>query len=227
MLIAYGKEKREIVDKYIRLKPWYVGDLQKSIRAKQTIDYLNNTQPREADDPLPNRTEWSGEVFWEQCLNAELNKLNLAYEKYLPNDDKVKYTWVGINPSIEHYPTMLSLYLQLEKLTVPNNSINVNRRCDWKYEAVVEGHTKQGYRPHIHMILYTKIKPGRIVDSFSKHFKCEKNFVEVKNMKSFYHEKKNYIRGKKDDSKIKYVEQDKKEREDNNIPHLIIKNLPK
>lgn len=220
MLVAYGKEKREIVDKYLRLKPWYVGDLQKSIRAKHTIDYLNNKQPRDADDPILNRAEWSGEAFWEECLKADLKKLDLAYEKYFPKptDDKFKYTWVGINPSIEYYPTMSALYKDLKSLNMKSQS----------YEAVVEGHTKEGYRPHIHMILHTHVKPYRIVKALSEHFHCASNFIEVKNMSQFYSEKQDYIRGKKkDDSKIPYVEKDREERERCSIPHLISYNMEK
>lgn len=212
MLAAYGKEKQMIIDKYVRLKPWYEGDLQRSMRAHTSHDYLGETINRPDEDPITDRANWSGTLFWEACLNAELKKLNLAYEQYLPkSDDKVKYTWVGINPDVNDYPTMLSLYNKLNALK------------NWKFEAVVEGHTPNGYRPHIHMILYTKIRPNRIVDTFSKHFKCAKNFIEVKNMKQFYSEKQDYIRGKKAKEKISFVELDKQERDENKIPHLVEK----
>lgn len=210
MLVAYAKEKQQIVDKYIRLKPWYEGDLQKSVRERNSLQ--NETEP----DPITNRPEWSGTEFWEQCFNAELKQLNLAYEKYFPknneaDDDNIKYTWVGINPDIKEYPTMLSLYNRLKELP----------KIFQHFEAVVEGHTKNGYRPHIHMVLFTKVKPYRIVQTLSKFFKCQPQFVEVKNYKKFYSEKIDYIRGKKDKEKMPYVLKDREERLENNIPNTL------
>ena len=104
MLAAYGKEKQNIIDRYVRLKPWYEGELQRRIRDPNIYDnisdpYHTEVVPRTEPDPINDRGNWSGALFWESCLNTELNKLNLAYEKYFPKeDDKVKYTWIGINP---------------------------------------------------------------------------------------------------------------------------------
>lgn len=202
MELAYARERQQLVDKYLRLKPWYEGDLQRTIRAAKSD---------ENPDPITNRAEWSGTEFWEQCFNAELNKLTTQYEKYIdPVDDgEVRYMWVGIDPDIKIYPDMLSLYKRLNELE------------KYSFLAVVEGHTEKGYRPHIHMILFTTIRPNRIIKNFSKFFKCKENFIEAKNNKKFYKEKLDYVNGKKTANKMKYVEADKKERKENNIPDII------
>lgn len=204
MELAYAKERQQLVDKYLRLKPWYEGDLQRTIRSAKSD---------ENPDPIFNRAEWSGTEFWEQCFNAELNKLQIQYERYIDPMDEgdVRYMWVGIDPDIKNFPTMLSLAIRLSEL---NN---------YKFKAVVEGHTENGYRPHIHMILFTTIRPNRIIKSFSKFFQCKENFIEAKNNKKFYQEKLDYINGKKTANKMKYVEADRKEREKYEIPHIIEK----
>jgi len=209
MNIAYAKDKQKLVDKYLRLKDWYVTELQSSIRSPYVRGMFGD-EPRPEPDPLPDRANWSGAEFWESCLNTELKKLDLQYEKYLPKP-AFTYMWVGIDPDIKLYPTMLSLYEKLDKLQ------------GFEFKAVVEGHTENGYRPHIHMILFTKICPNRIIKTFSKHFRCAENFVEAKNFKCFYEDKLDYIKGNKKKDKLDLVKKDMQERQLNRIPDLIEK----
>lgn len=216
MDLAYAREKQIIVDKYIRLKPWYEGDLQRTVRHRYAFSITTGgyTEERPDPDPIPDRENWDGTKFWKQCFESELNKLERCYypqQKEDPNDKK-KYMWVGINPETTKYPTIQSLYDSL---------ISLEDKTQIKYKAVVEAHTEGGYRPHIHMILFTEVRPCRIIDTFSKHFKCAKNFVDAKNMKAFYEEKLNYIKGIKIKEKKEFVEKDKKERDESNIPHLV------
>jgi len=201
MYLAYTKEKQQCVDKYLRLKPWYEGDLQRTVRT---------TKPDSLPDPITERSSWSGTVFWESCFKAELNKIEQQYSTLLAPKDAIRFMWVGIDPDITIYPNMLSLFNRLKELSSRFN-----------FQAVVEAHTENGYRPHIHMILFTKDRPNRIVSTFSKFFKCKPNFIEAKNMKQFYQEKLEYIKGNKTASKLKYVEADKKERKDLGILDLI------
>lgn len=207
MLQMYANEKRKIVEDYTRRKEFFIGPLQESMRKPYTYDYEGNIIPRSQPDPIVDRANWSGEEAWFKLLESELANLEKKYEKYLPKPEK-KYMWIGINPP--DY-TMKSLYDDLEELKLD------------KYTAVVEGHTEHGYRAHIHMIYTGHHKPYRIIDKLSKHFNCQPNFIEAKNLNHYYEEKLEYIKGNKCNEKKEYVQADRAEREKYKIPHFIEK----
>ncbi len=204
MEAVYSAEKRALIEKYTRLRPWYEGSLQTQVR---TTIYDGS-----GSDPIINRLEWDGFKFWQDAINCELNRLDRRFEIYTCPEDPSKYMWVGINPDIRYFPSISALYERLKLL-------------DMRYYAVVEAHTESGYRPHIHMILFTHMKPHRIVEKFAKHFECEKHFVEAKNYTKFYTEKLAYLNGKKRTEKEAFVLNDRLEREGANIPDLIKNNL--
>jgi len=195
----YQIEKDKIMRNHLERKSWFLGPLQEQMR-KSTIEFL----PKDLDE----NNEWCGSKYWLSCLQAELKLLENKYSEYLPKRDIAKYMWIGINPK---YDDMKSLYDKLQTLPLGD------------YTATVEGHTKEGYRPHIHMLLITHHKPYRIIDKLAAHFKCEKNFIEAKNYTKYYDEKMNYLKGEKIDEKKVYVEKDIKERDESGIPHLIFK----
>lgn len=158
---------------------------------------------------LKHNENYDPDKFWLDSFNREIELLDIKYG--LGKENPTKYSWVGINPSPEVYKTMRNLYERLEELPLTN------------YYACVEGHTKEGYRPHIHMILFTHHKPYRMIEKLAKHFKCEKNFIQYKNMTQFYNEKMDYIKGIKTDEKEEFVNLDIEERDFSNIPHFIEK----
>lgn len=212
MLAAYAKEKQAIVEKYVRLKPWYTGELQRTIQNSQVYDFTSGEDGEYVDrenDQMPDRSSWSGLTFWESCLNGELKTLHQQYEQYFASGDSKPYMWVGIRPDIVDYPTLKSLYDRLLQLK------------GYSYYAVVEANAKEGYGPHIHMMLFTKSKPHRIRENFSKFFKCAQNFIEAKNFKTLYEQRLNYLKGIKTDEKDIYVKKDREERKLYNIPDFI------
>jgi hypothetical protein len=85
---------------------------------------------------------------------------------------------------------------------------------------VVEAFTNNGLRPHIHMIVVSNVRPSRMIDQFSKWFKCEKNMIEVNSMNFGYEDKMNYLKGIKTESKQEFVINDRNMREELNIPHI-------
>lgn len=201
---VYSAEKRQLIEKYTRLKPWFEGALQRQVR---TTIYDGS-----GSDPIANRREWDGFDFWRQTIECELNRLERRYEIYTCPEDPSRYMWVGINPDIRIFPSISALYERLKLLNM-------------RYYAVVEAHTESGYRPHIHLILFTHQKPHRVIDKLSKHFECSKNFVEAKNFTKFYSEKLNYLKGIKRPEKEALVLNDKMERHKANIPDFIKNNL--
>lgn len=205
MLQLYHTEKKRIIENYERRKPFFVGELQQSIRRNYTYDFEGNRIERPLEDYMPDRENWSGLNFWFECFQTELTKLDNEYKDYLPKPAQ-KYMWIGINPQ---HKSIIDLYKDLQKLKLD------------KYIACVEAHTEGGYRPHIHMIYTGHHKPFRIIEKLSKHFNCPSNFIEAKNFTKYYDEKLAYIRGEKISEKMEYVTKDKEERDKNSVPHYV------
>ena len=130
-----------------------------------------------------------------------------------------KYKWIGINP----YPiiedeeelniAIKQLYNLLKSKCITTSWL---QECAW----VVEAYTENGTRPHIHMIVITNVRPSRIIEQFSKTFKCEKNMIDVNTMTFGYEDKLKYIHGIKKESKLSLVESDRDIRNKLEIPHI-------
>lgn len=121
------------------------------------------------------------------------------------------HAWGCINPPASMY-TLKQLYW-LAKLPYEN------------YMLVVEQNTKNGIRPHIHFlaIVNQNTRPHYEIKRLARQFKVEENFVEYKISTS---EQKlisrvKYLRGEKATDKMNYVEKDIKDRDAEEIPHLI------
>lgn len=191
----YNQEKKAIEARYLRTKHWYEGELQ---------TYMQRTKP-----------EFDGYVFWRDCYDADIRLLNAKYEKqFCLKSGRVvedKHMWVGINPS---YKYITDLY---------NDLVNSKVLRKYKYEAVVECHTENGVRPHIHMIIYTEERPNRIISKLANVFKCGRNFIDCKTSYDLEIHKK-YLSGDKREEKKENVEKDRRDRDHLGIPHLIINN---
>lgn len=140
-------------------------------------------------------------------------------ERFSKNNDTIKYKWIGINPCpIIDDPQ--ELRFKTKELFNKLKSKCITTSWLQKVAFVVEVFTEQGSRPHIHMIAINDIRPARIIDQFSKWFKCEKNMIEVNSMTFGYQEKLNYITGIKAESKKELVDKDIEYRDSISIPHL-------
>lgn len=111
-------------------------------------------------------------------------------------------------------------------LAAVNNLVNKDFVISCK--AVFEYYRTNGEHPHIHLIIEAKqMRAGMLVTKIFQSAGMSKqvlsrNFIDVK-PKQEYHDK--YIAGDKIPEKMACCEKDKKWREDNKIPHLIVKNI--
>ena len=133
--------------------------------------------------------------------------------------DNKKYKWIGINP----YPLIENIDECKDKLKLLYNLLKSKcvtsswlQECAWTCEAF----TENGMRPHIHMICITNVRPSRIIEQFSKTFKCEKNMIEVNSMTFGYEDKLKYLNGIKKETKMPLVLNDKELRNELQIPHI-------
>jgi hypothetical protein len=212
MLKQYHQECKKIRDNFdtkyascYYLQPYY----RDYIKANN-LSIENGTLRSWVKECLDKNGDFSGELFAMSRCKDDYNHLAKKYEKYLAVNPN-KHRWIQISPDPKKYPTMLELYKKLCSLNLDN------------YIANVEAYTQHGYRPHIHMILFDiKTRPNRIIDKLSKHFNCDKNFVECKNSTEF-DRNFNYIKGNKSPDKMPNVLLDREERLKEGIPAYIDK----
>lgn len=134
-------------------------------------------------------------------------------------DNEATHAWIGINPPLNTI-TLRELYEKTEEAV---------HKYKWLQKSgyVVEAHTNNGYRPHVHLLAVTKEKAYRIIQILSKYYNVESNSIECKiyHHGILYEEHINYIKGLKTSEKEELVELDKEVRENANIPHINIRNL--
>lgn len=102
------------------------------------------------------------------------------------------------------------------------NAIEKILNMNWVISAKAnfELHRENGLHPHVHFVIETNHKKGKIVDcifksEYIKKIVLKKNFIDVKPaLESHY----KYINLEKQESKLGCVDQDRKWRQENNIP---------
>jgi len=215
MNALYNLEKKKLVEDFDRYRGWW-RELEPYMRSniRPLSDYQGNIIGYEEKEEHLLTPEWDADAEHLKFFKESLEKLNIKYNFKDLSADNLKHMWVmiSVNPMTGREITSMEMaYQQLQKLNITD-----------KYIASVEAHTEHGYRPHIHMILYSNQRPNRIIDKISKHFKIEKNFVQCKTSYSHSINLK-YLKGDKAKEKQQYVEEDKLERVKHNIPHIIEK----
>lgn len=140
-------------------------------------------------------------------------------ERFSKNIDNIKFKWIGINP----YPHITDpdiLAIKTKQLFNQLKSKCITSSWLQKTAFVVEVFTESGTRPHVHMITITETRPSRIIEQFSKLFKCDKNMIDVSSLYFGYEDKLKYISGIKRESKMILVTQDIEYRDKLHIPHF-------
>lgn len=91
------------------------------------------------------------------------------------------------------------------------------------YLMCIEQNTSKGVRPHIHLMLETKVRPARIIEQLAKHFKIQKPSVDLKKYSHsiLWDEYINYIKGNKKDEKLEDVRRDVQDRTSLGIPQYL------
>lgn len=118
--------------------------------------------------------------------------------------------------------------------TIPKCLKLINRILNFQWvkygEAVFELHRENGLHPHVHMIIKTDYKKGKIIESIwgpkdKPHVYIRDlvpNRASVAVMPAVDYHIDNYMNGKKADKKMDCVHLDRKWRLDNNIPDKIL-----
>eukprot|EP01052_Picozoa_sp_SAG31_P043069 SAG31_NODE_7058_length_1800_cov_122.113463_1_plen_199_part_00 len=190
----------------------YQRELQDNVKYyKEFEDNLKNIGWK-PDEDSPHETL---EDFIKWMYDDSERKIKERWNKA----ENKKYKWIGINPyplieNIEECELKIKqLYNLLKSKCITTCWL---QQCAWTVEAF----TESGMRPHIHMIVITNVRPSRIIEQFSKTFKCEKNMIEVNSMTFGYEDKLKYLNGIKKETKMPLVLNDKELRDKLEIPHI-------
>jgi len=152
--------------------------------------------------------------IWEMQSNRTMYYcLRKLKEKYYGSTND-NHTWIGIDPSGQ---TMQELWDKTHELC--------DKYCFTKGEDMafnVEQNTRNGVRPHIHLMIRGVIKqrPAYIAKRLAEFYSCAPNFIEVKHFrrKQMFTEHLNYIKGIKSEAKMPDVQLDIKDRNNLGIP---------
>lgn len=122
------------------------------------------------------------------------------------------YAFVGVNPPVGQY-SLKELYdFAVDKYPYPD------------IEMVVEQHTLEGIRPHLHILqpVSDNARKNHIITRLSNLFKVKRECVHVVVSRSsiVISRWRQYLHGEKKDEKQDNVEKDIKAREYYNIPHI-------
>lgn len=155
------------------------------------------------------------DMWEEQSQNTMYYCIGKLRKKYY-GDNNANHSWIGIDPSGLTIQQLHDRTLEL-----------LGKYCFVKEDDVafcVEQNTKNGKRPHIHMMIRGVInqRPAYIAKRLAEHYGCAPNFIDVKHFRKnkLYSEHLNYIKGIKEESKMPYVQLDKQDRETLGIPHF-------
>lgn len=161
-------------------------------------------------------------IFQELCRTLGYDELAERDHKYEQSKDPhppfkidtgTKYAWVGINPPAQRFKDMLELF-EYAKAKLPYKT----------YDMVVEQHTENGIRPHLHLLIKVKDseRKNHVISLLARLFELEENFISVKlsTISTIIETWRKYLRGDKKLDKQENVGKDQLERERLGIPHL-------
>jgi len=149
---------------------------------------------------------------WTEAIERDKKFMEAQHKKLYSKQSRDYYAWIGVNPPV-NTTTLKELYDTAVKI-MPYRG----------YEMTPEIQTKNGQRPHLHILLKinSNTRKQHIVAKLAKAFKLNTQSVDVSisSSSSLVETWRRYLRGEKTDSKQEFVDKDKIYREDNNIPHI-------
>lgn len=157
---------------------------------------------------VSNGKEWGDAVddLVDDCVTSDMNAHILRQQKIqqlmLKSNKAQSYRFVTIS-----YPKELNpedLVLRVRKWQSTKWSWGANRIQRFEFTG------KQGYHPHIHMMIFTSKKKSQIIKELSNKTKLESNFIDI--LDGRYLEHINYIKGQKQESKQAQMEADAEQR---------------
>lgn len=150
----------------------------------------------------------------EDLVDIDKKFMEAQHKKYYSKHTRDYYAWIGVNPPV-NTTTLKALY---------DHAVNIMPYRG--YEMTPEIHTKNGQRPHLHILLKinANTRKQHIVAKLAKAFKLNPQSVDVSisSSSSLIESWRKYLRGEKTEEKQELVEKDKEYRENNNIPHMYI-----
>lgn len=166
--------------------------------------------------------EWKNEACYKMCVATigyklkQQKALQKLYDVIQDGTRTSKY-FVTVSFSEELF-TVDTFKTWWSKMTSKAKVINCR--------GVLERHSDAGQNTHVHMIIETPFRKGRLLQFIwetagIKKLISEKNFIDVKEYSERHEE---YINGDKRESKVEYVEKDREFRKNNGIPEILSMN---
>jgi len=162
---------------------------------------------------------WRADMLWEKAIEEEMKKLMKNVYKNDPASSI--FVTIGFNHQTWSIPGCVKV---IEKIC----------SFDWiqTVRAVFELHRENGLHPHVHMLitLSSHVDPknrtkSKVIEKIwaaagIKNVCLKKSFIDFKVAADYHHK---YILGEKQENKMKYVLEDIKWREKNDIPQFFEK----
>lgn len=125
------------------------------------------------------------------------------------------HLWIGVNPPPKTV-SLDNLWVKASLAVLKYKWLKCHAYC-------IEAHTKNGYRPHLHIMAVSDEKPNRVISALANHFCLDKQSIECKahHKGHLFGEHYDYIIGAKADAKMKDVDLDILERKKYDIPNYI------
>lgn len=193
----YNLEKRKIEEKYHQTKTSWEQNFPNGL----PLD----------DGTLMPLEELIRKMVYE-ALHTDLKNLRAEFERI---EGRTHY-FIGINPpktiKIEELNKQMLEMIHKFKMFQPD-----------KYLMCIEQNTSNGIRPHIHIMLETKVRPARVIEQLAKHFKIDKPSIDLKKHTHsiLWHEHIDYVKGRKTSHKMDLVEMDVQDRTSLGIPQYL------
>ena len=174
------------------------------------------------DDTYDDIYEWRKNRCFIWAQKYYQRKISLEREAVLEAIDDIPFHAMKVGfPRGFDPKKALKIMLEATKTHGWNNGI-------WNIEYFSKEHPN-GDNLHFHLLqprCNTKYKQGALINHMSKATGIKDNFIEYVKSKTTFTHQVNYICGIKKEDKMKYVELDRKWREEMGFPH-IFQNFPK
>lgn len=164
------------------------------------------------------------EQMWEYHSNNSLAETFTTYEEW-----RDKMIQVGAIQKVKKPHSFITVSLpdtyendfsgEIQKC-LERNSVSILKENNYIYSLEFFGKDLDKLHPHFHLLIKGGgLDKNKIIRAFSRHFKIEKNFIDVKRSEDerLYIKRENYIKGIKQDKKKEAIEKDDIFRKKHNI----------
>lgn len=164
------------------------------------------------------------EQMWEYHSNNSRAETFTTYEEW-----RDKMIQVGAIQKVKKPHSFITVSLpdtyendfsgEIQKC-LERNSVSILKENNYIYSLEFFGKDLDKLHPHFHLLIKGGgLDKNKIIRAFSRHFKIEKNFIDVKRSEDerLYIKRENYIKGIKQDKKKEAIEKDDIFRKKHNI----------